>query len=263
MRHLPKDIGNMEKYKAVATAHNLQDQGLLRFDGRDTMKFECIAAGLNMDDHWVFVNDMVHENCLLQWDILHRKFGLIPSYCQKQCWKICIKCRTLYEMMQVHEIMTDLGLYGKVGVDERDYTAGIYNAFIYNKSHDEGKKNYQAIVPVIIEQVGHHFKQDWMHSIILKRGCTEMEMQLQSSQWQVTEDITRQEGFVDNIIKTPDDLKNFQPEWLVEYKVFRWCAKASSLGDFSFREVPKLAHLIFHVRSQTYHQKEWIDGEET
>jgi len=250
---------DMNDQNIINALEGMVNQGIMRVNERGN--FEAVLPGADFFNTYIFTANTALKDCLTAYDILFEKFNIVPPSTCASCWKVVVHCKTVYEMFQIWSAMKEQGIPGKAGTDEREFAGGFYHVFAYNASMEEGRAKWCQMVRLAQEAAGGHFMDDYMKTVILKRGCTEMEGRLPSINWRVPEAQLEFEQKVADLIE-PMPLKIAQPEWLIAHKMRRWCTKAHMIGDMSYKELePITGPINFGVKSLTYHQKEWLDDE--
>lgn len=182
-------------------------------------------------DNWIFTQAGRQKACLYYLNIYCMRFNCIPTHCRFNCWKTVIKPRTVKELFALYEINKRLDLPAKCGIDNRTYTHGHYAGFVYADTLPEGKKYYE----IYRKEVDEHISPDV--SVILKRGCTEMEKLKQSLYWSKVdeEDILFERAMNDFFCF--ESLDFYQPKWLRHEIKTRWVEAAICTGDPTAREM--------------------------
>lgn len=245
-----KPFWNAAEWEILLKLKPMLDAGQLIPDP-ESGKFKCRVSTLDMDVNYLFFGDKSRDDCVFYWDIMFHRFGLIPSHCES-CWKIVVNFQSVADLFLGYELLTETGLHGKAGVDTREYTTGMYKAFVYNR-YEEAEQNYVTVRTLMDETFG------GTASTILKRGCTEFEMSLDSTRWKADANQKAYENMILSFIE-PITEKPIQPDWLVRFRKHNWVKKASMIGDMSFKKLPGLENLITSVQSRQYHKEEWLDG---
>lgn len=197
-------------------------------------------AAMAYDITWVIVGQP--NNMCEFWNRVYWiQFGLRPAVCRTQCYKVVAKILNAGELLDVHSLMQQIhtihGYTGKCGLDIRWYSPGLYVAFWYNDTLEEGLKCYETVKEAIAKQIDPTFAHD-EDRLFLKKGCTEMEHPLfggiPSDQWgEPTEDDIAHEARLDNIFGKTSRV-SAQPEWLVNKVLWEWLKAASTIGDKTY-----------------------------
>jgi hypothetical protein len=218
----------------------------LREDGR----YDCITSSVdNLSPYLFFKEERVHDKCYIYYDVFFMQFNMIPSHCQSQCWKVVVKNHTFAQFWRTFGILSESGLYGKGGADERQHSYGLWPIFIYGKSPEEGKSNWQKVVKLI--------GFDRARDVIMKQGCTEMEMKVPTKQWRVTKMQQEIENEVLNrLVIPPEPTTIRQPEWLQKKKIRDWVKVAHMVGDMSYQEI--FGPIPLYPKIVTYQTGEWL-----
>jgi len=205
--------------------------------------------GGSFDTPWVFVKRAACHNCSFWHEIVFSTFGIIPSFCRAFCHKVVAKPRNVKELFQLLEIMPSFGIPGKCGVDRRDYTSAPYAAYWYANSMSQGREYYGIVRKGIDEGISPDI------SVILKKGCTEMEAVLDSDRWH--EAMTPHDQEMEMRLEDMFDVGNIeftQSDWLKSKIKHDWLKTAYAIGDPTWKELVPGGLDIFGFQPVTYHQ---------
>jgi len=203
---------------------------------------------------WIFANYGGRNKFCGWWNEFYcGKFKVIPSHCRFACWKTVIKPRNLSELFEVYAVLRMLDLPSKCGMDLRDYTYGPWAGFIYGDTLAIGRSYYARVRKLIPDEI----------SIILKRGCTEMERMIPSDKWDDLNDHTEKEMILNDRFSFDESQSMFrQAEWTKARVKERWIRHGIKIGDPTAREVaeretgdPDIWNKLV-VHSVTYHKEE-------
>jgi hypothetical protein len=134
--------------------------------------------------------------------------------------------RTLYELNEVFKFQQGSDWFSKCGTENRMHVPAHYGAYWYTDSREEGLKRFEQVseeMAKIHEDIG----------VILKRGCTEMEIKYGSSRkWEATEQAKRWDK---NFLEAVEDEKTAipQPEYVKRHVFRKWVEYAWSIGDLT------------------------------
>jgi len=174
----------------IRPAHDAFQSGKLWVDKLDeAAQIVTKGQGLEITTPWIFELIAFDRICLLWHKVFWMKYGLCPSQCHK-CWKVVVIPETLEQLFALQKYQETLHLPSKCGIDKRNYTPHIYSGYWYSpldQDLDYARKLYERVAKGVKEQVGDI-------KVILKRGCTEMEMgRGPSDQWEYTEQMAMKE----------------------------------------------------------------------
>ena len=165
-------------------------------DGKAKLKQGAILK----DGPWVHVKSTIGFDCGLWHQItfnlvvpnLPPEQKFVPRHCHN-CWKVCVKLKTLQQLFNLHEMQKKLNRPSKCGIEVRESVPGLYGGYFYNKSFQAGLKCYDKVkaamlknefLAPLVDEVDEHGRTT---RVILKRGCTEFEHLIgDSNKWVVT-----------------------------------------------------------------------------
>ena len=221
-----------------------------------TQKFRC-EPSISPDAPWIYVNPSPHIHCDLNMHIFNAA-GFLPKEC-RNCFKVVIRPKTVAQLIRLKELMetefVKKGLHCKCGIEERNYVHGNYGGYCYNRGLSEGKKNYKVIKEMLHERhpvVGetHLYHAD----IILKRGCTEMELGTgPSKKYAVPHWADELEDKIMEVVELPIR-ETPTPKFIADHTIRKWLEFAWDRGDKTCLEfsdgIP-----IFPNKIDTYHEE--------
>ena len=255
-------------YDIVGMLAPLLDGGnhyLRQKDGKAKAKVISLAR----DNPWVHVGHLQKNDCGL-WNQLTFK-GIVPNLpsgrrfvprgCH-ECWKVCVKPRTLQQLFNLHEVQKKLHRPAKCGIELRPSVPALYGGYFYNASLDEGLECYDIVkneilkndyLAPLVDEVDVHGKTT---RIILKRACTEFEHMFgDSTKWK----ITPEQEFIEDLIADYVVSENFkipQPDHLKWNVKRRWIEWAWQNGDPTYALYTDGKPL--YPSYVTYHQPELL-----
>ncbi|KKN27439.1 hypothetical protein LCGC14_0864540 [marine sediment metagenome] len=122
---------------------------------------------------WIYFKSDPERRCIYWLAAYFEHFGVIPDFCRNRCWKVAIRPDTLSGLFGLSDILEKSGFMCKCGMDLRDYTFGPWAGFIYTNSLDEAHKIVSSYITPL--------------PTVIKKGCTEMEERIPSTEWEATE----------------------------------------------------------------------------
>lgn len=167
-------------------------------------------------------------------------YNVVPTPCLQHCFKVCITQRyhsltrtdqlTFRDVMEIADFQEEFEWPSKVGMDRRDWTTSIWGAYWYCDSLEQAKE--------VRQQVQNGLSEDLI--VEIKRGCTEMELNLGSTEdWDV----------YDPRCQAQKDLEGELNEWIYpdvgvpeQYTlikrdiIIRFMYWAHKHGDMSYRD---------------------------
>ena len=133
---------------------------------------------------WVWIKqDLKPERkCHIWMDVYFTYYRIIPKGC-RHCWKVVVTMDHLSKLFKMVEIQEGMGLHSKCGMERRTYAAtrNSYLAFWYAPLGGGLRGGRQ-----LYKTVKEHLEKEWPDggwTIMLKRGCTEMQQGLRSDEW--------------------------------------------------------------------------------
>jgi hypothetical protein len=199
---------------------------------------------------WIFINNDARMKFCWFWNqICTQVFNIIPSNCRFNCWKIVIKPNNVKELFECYDILKQIDLPSKIGMDLRDYTHGAWAGFVYNDTLEEGRSHFKQVRAALPKKV----------PVILKRGCTEMEQIKPSNTWNemAEKDLDTEKKLMDRF--SFDERHFTQGKWQKEEIKENWIKHAIKIGDPTARETaekysddPDIWNKLVVV-SDTYH----------
>ena len=222
----------MNRYQEIASrsiaryVRDLREAGNLRINDNGKLS----PQGRRADpDQWIRTCGEGHQDndCKFANMILWRMFSLkasvkfVPSYCQG-CWKVVAKPKTFKQLIGILELQDSQDRKAKCGIETRDYVPALYGAYWYNRSKEDGLALYNE------------FNDSFDFAgvpLLLKRGCTEMEMYCgPSDKWEVKDWQVELEDGARNLIE--DNLESLRGlEWQRDDTLLRWMEFAEEHGD--------------------------------
>lgn len=198
---------------------------------------------------WLYVKRAKNRQCALWW----RAFsgcGILHPFCAERCWKVVVRPRTVKELFILLAIEKDLsatlGLPCKCGIEQRKYTAALYGGYFYADSKAEGKEVYQEVRNRVSAEIGSYA------AVILKQGCTEIEMR-RGGRFQCTDEDRKWAALMDTHCDLP--VVDSQQPGIVQIKVLRgWLEFAWEHGDMTAKEFN--GGEPYTIPPVTYHEEE-------
>ena len=171
-----------------------------------------------------------HKECGLWHQVIFNYWRIIPAGCQ-ECWKVVVRPRTVTELFQLRDVQKKLDLYAKCGIEVRSYTPAHYGGYFYNDSLDQGRDCYKTVRAAVDEMISPDVK------VILKRACTEMELQVGPSPfWKVRKEDTELEEYLKGRMNLVSFFGLSQPDYMEAHLFKRWVMWAYSRCDETYRD---------------------------
>lgn len=206
------------------------------------------AKAMAYNGNWLFFgNTTAHRDCFLWHSVMFDCFeNFVPEFCRLRCYKVVVKTRNFHEAIQLYNAV-HAGLashaqlcviHGKVGMDERWYTDGHFNGFVYCDGPIEAQEKYVYIRDIVDRHIDTKFAvaQGLPPTIpvIIKRSCTEFERihgPTDQPFWQaMTQEEINYQRHIEDIFKL--DIGSFsQPDWLKNRLILKFVKWANIVGD--------------------------------
>jgi len=240
--------------------HRLLRSGIVHLN-HDTGLIEPSSNSMNYDSNWIFFGRTTSlRDCFLWHQVMFNNFDhFVPEFCKLNCYKVVVKVRNFLEAIQLYNAMqagpairADLTLiHGKVGIDERFYSDGFFNGFIYCNGLADAREKYEAVGEIVTTQIptGPDIP------IIIKRSCTEFERvhgPTDNSFWNTFTDEERDfQNHIEDIF-VRQTVCAAQPDWLKNRTITKMIKWANTVGDKSWIEYFGLDFLT--MKAVTYHE---------
>lgn len=219
-------------------------------------------GNLKRSAHPVWIHVRLHPelDCNRWHKIYFNYYHFIPAECH-DCWKVVVRPKNLVQHLHWYAVMKGLDVPSKLGKEPRFYVEGLWGAYFYTRSPDEGLERWKQIRALVDE----HLDKDT--PVILKRGCTEFEREKgDSSLWKVTDGLLRFERFLDSRFDLPKRLDK-TPESVITMCIQDWIEFAAAWGDMSYRQFTDGKKIYRPYRTyhpgngqdpQAYLKDEWV-----
>ncbi len=220
------------------------------------------AQAMGFDGNWLyFGHTTALRDCFTWHTIMFNCFEhFVPEFCKLRCYKVVVKTRNFIDAIRFRNVSlasphTTGGLVpiqGKVGKDERDYTDGHFNGFIYCDGLEDARKKYTLIRKLMDE----HVPDGKNIQVIIKRACTEMEQKHGQTDGKFWQSMTQEELDFQHLLEDIYEgvkRSSVQPDWLQNKVIADMARWANMVGDKSWME-----HFgsedILTMRAVTYHE---------
>jgi len=198
---------------------------------------------------WIHVKKCDDRLCQYWYDVLFSAYKLLPIGCTG-CWKVCVKLQTLKQLMAVYKLQQTQPVTAcKCGMDQRPWNDCLYGAYWYQPlagGLETARKNWAKINKLVHKHV------DPKLTVILKRGCTEMELMAgPSDQWHIPQDQYAYEKLLAATYKPVRDLDP-QPEQIQVNIMQQWIEWAMKNGDKTYLDYvdkPLCRPLVYYHKS--------------
>lgn len=225
----------------------------------DSGLIEPRTKAVEYNCNWLFCGYTTSlRDCYLWHQIMFRHFNIVPEFCRERCYKVVVKVRNFLEAMQFYGLLKSSGciraeltsIHGKVGMDERHYSDGAFNGFVYCDGLEDGLKKYDIIREMVIKHMNHGEQIP----IILKRSCTEFEQTFGPTDNEFWNNPQPQHLSIERHLMdifAPNWRSSTQPDWLVNKIALRLAKWANSHGDKSW--VDYFGQDFLTMKAVTYH----------
>jgi len=204
------------------------------------------------DGPWYHTKHHPDCDCGLWHKIMFDYFKFVPSGCMT-CWKVVVRPKYLEDLLLLLEMQEEIDMPSKCGIESRTTVFGTYGGYFYNRSQEDGQKCHELVCKKC-QEYGIKFLQgkDGPVLPLLKRGCTEFEMELgPSDKWKQTPEQKALEQILTNHVEIASGT---QPGISKAHTVHSFIKQAYSLGDptvWQFND-----NKPFYKPYVTYHKKE-------
>jgi len=220
------------------------------------------AHAMGFDGNWLFFGyNTAQRDCFTWHSIMFNCFeNFVPEFCKLRCYKVVVKARNFLDAMRFRNAVLAIPhtaggltpLQGKVGKDERDYTDGYFNGFIYCDGLEDAREKYT----VVRELLDEHVEDGKNIPVIIKRTCTEFEQKHGPTDGAFWQSMTKEELDFQHLLEDIyEGIKrsSVQPDWLqnkVITDMMRW---ANIIGDKSWMEYFGCEDILT-MKAVTYHE---------
>lgn len=199
--------------------------------GKLTLKNGKLLCNYKMtvNSPWVVIKIDSTRKCHFFQEVVFQSYGFIHSRCHR-CYKVVVRPKTLNQLIGLMKIQEEMDTFSKCGVEMRPFVFGNYGGYFYTDSIEEGNERYRQVKKLVHERLSDRIP------VILKRGCTEFEMQNgPSDKWiPPTQEQLEIEKRIDDLYDTTNhDLP--QPDFLKAKTILGWIEFAFDRGDETYK----------------------------
>lgn len=200
---------------------------------------------------WVHVKHEMNQYCDIWHHVIFDRLGFVPTAC-RDCYKVVVQPKTLLQLFDLYELMKELDLPSKCGVEMRRTDTRCYGGYFYCRGINQGKERFSLVRSAI--DADPNLGPDV--PVILKRYCTEYEVGPEgkgpSDQLPpLTEDESFIEQYLIDNIEHRTASPIGQPEHLVASVMVLWIWQAYQIGDETYKAFTAGSPLVAPV--VTYH----------
>lgn len=195
------------------------------------------------DGNWLFFgHNTALRDCFTWHSVMFDCFdSFVPEFCRLRCYKVVVKTRNFFEAMRFRDTMLAAPrlcgcltpLMGKTGVDEREYTDGHFNGFIYCDGLNDAREKWK----IVRQLLDAHVEDGANIPVIIKRTCTEFERKhgpTDGAFWQSMSDEDLQfQRLLEDIYKGMK-ASSVQPDWMQNKVIARMVKWANTFSDKSW-----------------------------
>lgn len=225
-------------------------------EGRVILKKDKIIIPGNLGCETPWLNTLLanDRHCKVWGDYYHRLYRLVPRKCH-YCFKVVVRLTTLRDLMKMREVQKEMNYYSKCGLEIRDFVSALYGAYWYCPIAG-GLEGARLRHREVLAAVRKNFSP--APEVILKRGCTEMELEKGPSHtWVYTEADRRLEKLLDDMVEIEESHETL-PAY-IETRILRtWVQYAYERGDQTYKDFvdhPLVRPVV------TYHNSMHEDGD--
>jgi len=234
----------------IAPVRDWLDKGVVSIKpGANIFTFApFVRSGLEVRGPWI-ITKLATDRLCFKWDTIYwKKYKHLAKGC-RGCWKVVAKVKTLEQLWKVYKLQQRLGLPAKTGLDTREWTPDIYNAFWYSPMQ-QGLEGARALWKRVNDAV--HAEVDPDLRVILKRACTEMEAGIgPSDQWPpMTEAQEIFERLLDSAWPDPTPERG-QTTLVRMHYIGKWVRWAWAHGDPTWKKFASQPLMLPAVEYQT------------
>ncbi len=205
------------------------EQGQMAVELRDNgTPFVKMKQIIDPNNPWIHTVQSKERFCVFWLQTVFKFYGLISKPCHS-CWKIVACPKSLKEALEIRDLQRTLDIPSKVGLEEREYSPGLWHAFWYcplEGGLEEARETHEMVAGKVKQVLG------ITSPVILKRACTEMEIRAgDSDKWVWNEE---EHGALYAALRAFFDVEPcYQPQdpILQAHVIRRWIRKARAMGD--------------------------------
>jgi len=213
-----------------------------------------IPHGLGCDTPWIKARIAEDRHCTVWGTYYFQLYRLIPRKCH-YCFKVVVRLNSLRDLMKMREVQKELNYPSKCGLELRDFVPALYGAYWYcpiEGGLDGARLRHREVENAVRKNFSP------APEVILKRGCSEMEMARGPSHtWVYTEADRQLEMLLDERLEI-EEHKEETPAY-IENRILRtWVLYAYERGDDTYKDFidrPLARQLV------TYHNSMHEDGD--
>lgn len=258
---------DLRRRDIIIMCYDLLKQGVLRIRDADG-KLEWKDPSMSWDGPWHHTVQKGNLNCILwskiMFNVVFKKAPQsmrngkvwVPSGCQS-CWKVVARPKTIKQLFAMVDLQKALDLDAKCGLEHRAHVFGLYGGYWYTRSMEQGLQVYKIVRQALDENTLLGPDVD----LILKRGCTEMEMEAgPSNEYELTQGQMEIEALVHSCFNI-DVVKYQQSRMAIDYVHSRWIEYAYQWGDETVYEFLDPDYPMYKPLVTYHHMLEDDNGE--
>lgn len=241
--------GSWKKYDVIGILQQMFDTGQLRLTNEGFVERAMDPRVIQHTTPWIHAKHLPCMSCYRDHHIKFNFFGYIPPRCM-ECWKIVVMPRTVAELFELHDLQKEMNRPSKCGIELRHYTTRMYGGYYYARSLDEGQSRWKEVQEAVHTEINPDIK------VILKRGCTEMEMLAgPSDMWALADNVLDLDYYLDSYLKlNARTVQTAQGELSYRRIYQMWIDWAYAHGDETYQLYTDYQPL--YPAPVTYHDKD-------
>jgi hypothetical protein len=205
------------------------------------------------DSPWVHspisIEKDLESSCSLYHEFFANKIGFIHSACHN-CYKVVVMPNTVKQLFELCDYQKDINLPGKCGIEKRTYVPRLYGGYFYNQGLEMGRECHNLVKKGIHSLISKDI------DVILKRGCTEFEMQYgPSDKWEIVPEQDEYEKKFEEVFVSDAAVPTEMPDYVIANVKCKWLhfAAEAKPPDYTYKEFTGGNPLVTEVNYVTYH----------
>jgi hypothetical protein len=184
------------------------------------------------DTPWCHAHHLQGKHCGLDHQCTFNFYNVVHPRCMS-CWKTVVTPKNFDELMIWWKVQNhgEIDFAAKCGIELRDYTPKFYGAYHYAGSLEEGRWQYEKCH----ELAKKYLSEETANGVILKRACTEYELQKgPSNTWFLTEEDEKLIDMIDTYVDFPQKQQSQVKSIAHPHVQMKWLLWAHMNNDMSY-----------------------------